>query len=157
MALPLPLIHDGLEGDGILVPIDFQPLEAGLMAIGISEVRYVAGLTATDRHQQSILNVLAPQGALAIIDDPASLDIVPFKEKSLSVHWEYMFTRGVYQTADMAEQHRILSEVSALIDRGVLRTTFREDYGPINATNLKRAHEAVESARGFGKIVLSGF
>jgi NADPH:quinone reductase len=101
--------------------------------------------------------VLAPQGALALIDDPDSFDIVPFKRKSLSVHWELMFTRGVYHTRDMAEQHRILSEVSALVDQGVLRTTFREDYGPINAANLIRAHAAVEGGRGYGKIVLSGF
>lgn len=134
-----------------------QPLEEGLRAIGIPRVRYVAGLTATDRHRQSILHVLAPQGALAMIDDPDNFDIVPFKRKSLSVHWELMFTRGLYQTPDMAEQHRILSEISALVDKGVLRTTFREDYGPINAANLKRAHKAVESGRGFGKIVLSGF
>lgn len=134
-----------------------RPLEDGLQAIGIPEVRYVAGLTATDRHQQSIVKVLAPQGALALIDDPDSFDIVPFKRKSLSVHWELMFTRGVYHTPDMAEQHRILSEVSALVDKGVLRTTFREDYGPINAANLIRAHAAVEGGRGYGKIVLSGF
>jgi zinc-binding alcohol dehydrogenase family protein len=134
-----------------------QPLEEGLRAIGIPEVRYVAGLTATDQHQKSIIAALAPQGALAMIDDPATFNIVPFKPKSLSVHWELMFTRPLYTTADLAAQHRILDEVSALVDAGVLRTTFREDYGPINATNLKRAHAALESGRSIGKIVLSGF
>jgi NADPH:quinone reductase-like Zn-dependent oxidoreductase len=58
---------------------------------------------------------------------------------------------------DMAEQHRILTEISKLIDKGVLHTTFRENYGPINAGNLRRAHAAMESGRGIGKIVLSGF
>jgi zinc-binding alcohol dehydrogenase family protein len=134
-----------------------QPLEEGLKMIGIPEVRYVAGLTATDQHQKSIVSVLAPQGALALIDDPVTFDIVPFKRKSLSVHWELMFTRPLYTTADLAAQHRILDEVGALIDAGILRTTFREDYGPINATNLKRAHAALESGRSIGKIVLSGF
>ena len=134
-----------------------QPLEEGLKAIGVSQVRYVAGLTATDRHQKSIVAALAPQGALAMIDDPATFDIVPFKRKSLSVHWELMFTRSLFTTADMAAQHRILDEVSALVDAGILRTTFREDFGPINAANLKRAHAALENGRSIGKIVLSGF
>jgi NADPH:quinone reductase-like Zn-dependent oxidoreductase len=92
-----------------------------------------------------------------MIDDPETFDIVPFKSKSLSVHWEFMFTRGLYQTPDMAEQNRILTEISKLTDQGVLNTTFRENYGPISAGNLKRAHAAVESGRGIGKIVLSGF
>lgn len=134
-----------------------RPLEEGLKAIGIPEVRYAAGLTATDRHQASIIAALAPQGALAMIDDPATFDIVPFKRKSLSVHWELMFTRPLYATSDLSAQHRILEEVSALVDAGILRTTFREDYGPINAANLKRAHAALESGRSIGKIVLSGF
>ena len=138
--------------------IDYhQPLEEGLKVIGIQEVRYVAGLTATDQHQKSIIAAMAPQGALAMIDDPATFDIVPFKLKSLSVHWELMFTRPLFNTADQAAQRRILNEVSALVDVGVLRTTFRENYGSINATNLKRAHAAVEGGRSSGKITLSGF
>jgi zinc-binding alcohol dehydrogenase family protein len=134
-----------------------KPLEDGLKAIGIPLVRYVAGLTATDKHQKSIVAALAPQGALAMIDDPETFDVVPFKRKSLSVHWELMFTRSLYGTSDIEAQHRILSEVSALVDSGVLRSTFREDYGSINAANLTRAHAAVESGRSVGKLVLSGF
>jgi hypothetical protein len=90
-----------------------KPLEDGLKAIGIPLVRYVAGLTATDKHQKSIVAALAPQGALAMIDDPETFDVVPFKRKSLSVHWELMFTRSLYGTSDIEAQHRILSEVSA--------------------------------------------
>ena len=134
-----------------------NPLDEELKAIGIPAVRYVAGLTATDHHQQAILNALAPQGALAMIDDPEVFDIVPFKRKSLAVHWELMFTRSLYETTDIAEQHRLLSEISTLIDAGVLKTTLTEEFGAINAANLRRAHAAVESGRSIGKSVLSGF
>jgi len=134
-----------------------QPLEEGLRAIGIPQVRYVAGLTATDRHARSIVEVLAPQGALALIDDPETFDVVPFKRKSLSVHWELMFTRPLFGTPDMAEQGRILAEVSALVDAGVLRTTLQEEYGAITVANLRRAHAVLESGRGMGKLVLAGF
>lgn len=134
-----------------------KPLDEELKAIGIPAVRYVAGLTATDRHQKAIVEALAPQGALAMIDDPESFDIVPFKRKSLSVHWELMFTRSLFNTPDLAEQGRILAEVAALVDRGVLRSTFRDDAGPINAANLKKVHAMLEAGKGIGKTVLSGF
>ncbi|MBD5656491.1 MAG: zinc-binding alcohol dehydrogenase family protein [Candidatus Eremiobacteraeota bacterium] len=134
-----------------------EPLDRGLAAIGIPHVRYVAGLTATDRHRDAIVAALAPQGALAMIDDPEIFDVVPFKRKSLAVHWELMFTRSLFGTPDMAEQGRILSEIAALVDSGVLQTTFREDAGSINAGNVRTAHALVESGRAFGKTVLSGF
>jgi len=134
-----------------------QPLHEGLREIGIPAVRYVAGLTATGQHSPAIVEALEPQGALALIDDPDSFDVMPYKRKSLAVHWELMFTRSLFQTPDMAEQHRILSEVAALVDAGVLRTTLREEFGTIDAANLRRAHAAQESGRSIGKSVLAGF
>ncbi|MFC7396851.1 zinc-binding alcohol dehydrogenase family protein [Chelatococcus sp. GCM10030263] len=134
-----------------------RPLDEELKAIGIPEVEYVAGLTATDAHLPAIAEALAPQGKLALIDDPKVLDIVPLKRKSISVHWELMFTRPMFQTPDMIEQHRILTEVAALVDAGVLRTTLTDDLGPITAANLRRAHALLESGRAIGKTVLAGF
>lgn len=134
-----------------------RPLDEALKGIGIPEVRYVAGLTATDQHLPAIVNALAPQGALALIDDPDSLDIVPFKRKSLSVHWELMFTRSLFGTPDMDQHHRLLTEVAQLVDAGVLRSTLKDDLGPIDAANLRRAHAIVESGRSIGKVVLTGF
>jgi zinc-binding alcohol dehydrogenase family protein len=134
-----------------------RPFKQALKNIGIDHVEYVAGLTATDRHLADIAEVIAPQGRLALIDDPKALDIVSLKLKCVSVHWELMFTRSLYHTPDMVAQHRLLNEVAALVDAGVLRTTLTEDAGPLNVANLKRAHAQVESGRSYGKIVLSGF
>ena len=134
-----------------------EPLDEGLKAIGLSEVQYVAGLTATDRHLPAITSALAPQGALALIDDPKVLDIVPLKRKSLSVHWELMFTRPVFATPDLIRQHQILDEVADLVDAGLLRTTLKWNFGTINAANLRKAHDLVESGRSIGKAVLAGW
>jgi zinc-binding alcohol dehydrogenase family protein len=134
-----------------------RPLDQGLAGIGIPEVEYVAGLTATDAHLPAIAKALAPQGRLALIDDPAILDIVPLKRKSISVHWELMFTRPLFQTPDMIEQHRILAEVAALVDAGVLKSTLTGNLGAIAVANLRRAHALVESGRAIGKTVLAGF
>jgi NADPH:quinone reductase-like Zn-dependent oxidoreductase len=82
---------------------------------------------------------------------------MPLKPKSLSLHWELMFTRSLFQTADMERQHAILTEIARLIDAGRLRTTLSETFGPIDAANLARAHALIESGKAKGKVVLAGF
>ncbi|MDG3439097.1 zinc-binding alcohol dehydrogenase family protein [Nitrospirillum amazonense] len=134
-----------------------KPLDEELARIGIPEVEYVAGLTATDKQLPVLPKIIAAQGHLALIDDPKSFDIVPLKRKSITVAWELMFTRSLYRTADMIEQHKLLQEVAHLVDVGVLKTTLAEELSPINATNLKAVHAIVESGTAIGKTVLSGF
>ena len=134
-----------------------QPFAPQMKAAGVPEADLILGLTQTDQHLAEIVEVLAPQGRFGLIDDPKSLDMSLFKRKSASVHWESMFTRSIFETPDMIEQHNLLDEVSRLIDQGVLRTTLGENLGRINAANLKRAHAMVESGKSRGKIVLEGF
>ena len=135
-----------------------QPLADELRRIGHAQVNLVASLTATEQHYAVLVEALVPQGKLALIDDPATpLDITALKRKSLSLHWELMFTRSLFQTPDMAAQHQLLGEVARLVDAGVLRSTVTERFGALNAENLRRAHAWVESGRAIGKGVLEGF
>nr|WP_286948624.1 zinc-binding alcohol dehydrogenase family protein [Pseudomonas sp. UBA6718] len=134
-----------------------QPLVPQLKALGHDQVSMVASLTHTDQHLDQLVEALAPQGKLALIDDPAQLDVVKLKRKSLSLHWEFMYTRSLFQTEDMVEQHHLLNRVSQLIDDGVLKTTVGEHFGRIDAANLRRAHALLESGKARGKIVLEGF
>jgi len=134
-----------------------KPLAGQVTALGVGEPGFVFSTTNTDQHLAEVGALIAPQGRFALIDDPATLDIMPFKRKSVSVHWEFMFTRPMFQTADMEAQGTLLNEVARLVDEGQLRTTLGENFGPINATNLKRAHALIESGRARGKIVLEGF
>lgn len=53
-----------------------------------------------------------------MIDDPEPLDLRLMKMKSVSIHWEAMFTRPMFGTEDMIRQHEILTEVASLVDRG---------------------------------------
>lgn len=134
-----------------------RPLSEELQKIGIPQVDYVASLTHTDLHLPEIVASLAPQGKLGLIDDPASLDVMLLKRKSISLHWEFMYTRSMFATADMIEQHRLLTTVAQMIEAGVLQSTLTERFGTINADNMRRAHRMIESGRARGKIVLSGF
>ena len=134
-----------------------QPLSEALKGLGIDAVTHVASLTQTDQHLDQLVDALAPQGKLALIDDPKALDITKLKRKSLSLHWEFMYTRSLFETADMIEQHHLLNRVAELVDAGTLRTTLGEHFGTINASNLRRAHALLESGKSKGKIVLEGF
>lgn len=135
-----------------------QPLMPQLNAIGIDDVTHVISLTHTDQHFDQLVEVLAPQGKLALIDDPrTSIDIMKLKLKSLSLHWELMFTRSMFNTWDMQKQHELLTVIAELIDNGLIKTTLGENYGTINASNLKRAHAHIESNQAVGKVVLEGF
>ncbi|WP_142847615.1 zinc-binding alcohol dehydrogenase family protein [Telmatospirillum sp. J64-1] len=134
-----------------------KPLAAQIEALGLGAPAHVFSTTHTDMHLAEIANCIAPQGRLALIDDPASLDISLLKRKSVSIHWEFMFTRSLFGTADIEEQHKLLAEVSRLVDDGTLRTTLSDIFGTINAKNLIRAHALIESGKAKGKIVLEGF
>jgi zinc-binding alcohol dehydrogenase family protein len=134
-----------------------KPLSEELKRAGLPGVTHVASLTQTDQHLDQLVESLQPQGKLALIDDPKALDITKLKRKSLSLHWEFMYTRSMFGTDDMIEQHHLLNRVAELIDAGTLRTTFGEHFGTINAANLRRAHELLESGTAKGKIVLEGF
>ncbi len=134
-----------------------KPLAGEIAALGLGAPGIVFSINHSQDHLPEIAALIAPQGRLGVIDSPEVLDINPFKSKSISVHWESMFTRSMYQTADMGRQGQILNEVAALADAGMLRTTLGENFGPIDAETLKRAHELIESGKAKGKIVLEGF
>ena len=143
---------------GAHVVIDHsQPLSEALKQAGHGQVTHVASLTQTEHHLDQLVEALQPQGKLALIDDPKALDVSKLKRKSLSLHWEFMYTRSMFETPDMIEQHNLLNRVAELIDAGTLKTTVGEHFGVINAANLRRAHALLESGKAKGKIVLEGF
>ncbi|MEP4891813.1 MAG: zinc-binding alcohol dehydrogenase family protein [Aliiglaciecola sp.] len=134
-----------------------KPLKNQIEQLNIGQVTHVASLTHTDSYLDSYVDLLVPMGKIALIDDPESLDITKLKPKSLSLHWEFMFTRSMFQSKDLNEQHHILNKITDLIDQGYIQTTVGKNLGTINAENLRAAHEALESGKSIGKIVLEGF
>jgi zinc-binding alcohol dehydrogenase family protein len=134
-----------------------KSLVAQIEQLAIGQVTHVASLTHTDSYLDSFVELLAPMGKIALIDDPKSLDISKLKFKSLSLHWEFMFTRSMFKTTDIDEQHRLLNKIADLIDQGYIQTTVVKNLGTINAKNLRAAHKILESGQSIGKIVLEGF
>jgi len=123
-----------------------KPLAAEVAGLGLGAPALVFSTTNTDAHLAQIAELIAPQGRFGLIDDPKTLDFSLLKRKSLSLHWEFMFTRPMFATADIAAQGALLNEVARLVDAGTLRTTLGESYGVINAANLRRAHALSRAA-----------
>jgi zinc-binding alcohol dehydrogenase family protein len=133
-------------------------LAAQMSAAGMPQADYVFCLTDATPYFPRFAPVTRAQGKLClIVSQAAPVELTTLMQKSISIHWELMFTRSLFQTPDMQRQHEILEEAAALIDDGTLRTTLAESLGAINATNLRRAHQLLERGRTIGKLVLEGF
>ena len=133
-------------------------MAAQLAALGLPALDFILCLNETDRHFPAMAAVIAPQGkicSIVKIEQPLPMDLL--FTKSATMVWELMFTRSMFGTADMIEQHTLLNEVAALIDEGVLVTTVGQSLGAINAANIAKGHAMLEARRAIGKIVLSGF
>lgn len=133
-----------------------QPLLPQIQALGVT-VTHVASLTHTDSYFDQYIELLAPFGKIAFIDDPATLDVMKLKPKSLSLHIEFMFARSMFNAVDMDQQGELLNQVATMVDEGRLVTTLGQNLGVIHAKNLRQAHEELESGQSIGKIVLEGF
>ncbi|MET4569727.1 zinc-binding alcohol dehydrogenase family protein [Rhodanobacter soli] len=130
-----------------------------LEALGFGQVDAVLNLADTDHYWDAIGQLLAPQGHVGLIVEPAGALRIgdPYKAKCIGIHWEFMFARARFNTPDMAEQGRILERVASLIDAGELSGTRTETLVPINAANLREAHRRLESGSTIGKLALAGW
>lgn len=153
-----PETIDWVKNLGAHHVIDHHKLLADeLTRVGAPPITHAACLIRSDLHFPHVVDAIAPQGRIGMIDDPGPIDVSIMKRKSLSLHWEFMYTRSLFHTPDMDAQHTLLAEVARLVDAGTLKTTFAEHYGTITAANLRRAHTVLESGASRGKIVLEGF
>ncbi|SFS90761.1 zinc-binding alcohol dehydrogenase family protein [Marininema halotolerans] len=129
-----------------------------LQEVGHETVDYILCLNATDKHWVNMAKVIAPQGKIcSIVETDTPLDLTLLKSKSATFAWELMFTRPMYQTEDMIEQHHLLNKVADLVDNKVVKTTLTNRLSPINAENLRKAHQLLEQENAIGKTVVENF
>lgn len=133
-----------------------KPLPPQIAALNLGAPPFVFCTVPVSSYMAQIAELISPQGRLGVINRE-NIDFTPIVSKCISIHWELMFTRILFQTADIERQHEILGEVAKLVDAGRLRTTVTENFGRISAENLRRAHAFVETGKARGKVVLEGF
>ncbi len=125
--------------------------------LGLHYVDHIA-IIKDMRHWETAVELIRPQGGIVCIDDThLAMPMQGMKTKAASLHWEFMFTRSMFTTPDMLEQHRLLSYVAGEIDAGRLRTTLSTVLTPINAATIRAAHALIESGKTKGKIVIHSF
>lgn len=121
-------------------------------------VEYILNTSQTDQYWQAMCEAIKPQGRICgIVDATEFVDLNALKRKSATFVWEFMFTRSMYQTEDMIEQHHLLTRIAEWVDEQKIQSTLTETLSPINAANLRTAHAKLESGRMIGKLVLTGW
>lgn len=132
-----------------------EPLAPQMASLGL-QADYTASLRGTDKNWEEIVAMSAPRGMISLIDDPQGLNINLAKQKALTISWEFMFTRPMFDMADISQQHKLLTEVSDMVDAGRIHSIMTGRLGALNAENLKKAHEIQESITVIGKNVMTG-
>ena len=121
-------------------------------------VDYILNTSQINQHWQAMCEAIKPQGRICgIVETAESVDLNALKQKSATFSWEFMFTRSMYQTEDMIEQHKLLTRIAEWVDRQMIQSTLTETLSPINAANLRTAHAKIEAGHMIGKLVLTGW
>ena len=132
-------------------------IAAEMKALGLRGANLIYSANTTAKNWAAMVDAVAPQGRILLIESQAPVDARDVMRKSVSIHWELMFTRPLFATPDMIEQHRLLNEVAGLVEAGRIRSTMTRNLGKLSAATLKQAHALVESGGMIGKVVLDGF
>ncbi|HSI24706.1 MAG TPA: zinc-binding alcohol dehydrogenase family protein [Methylotenera sp.] len=142
---------------GADVVVNHHDLLAEVTALNI-QPDYILCNNDTDGYFETMATLIKPQGKIcSIVETTQSVNLDLLKTKSATFVWEFMFTRSMFQTPDMAVQGEILGKIARLIDSGGIKTTLNQVLSPINADNLRKAHAQIEAGNTIGKIVLSGW
>lgn len=120
----------------------------------LEKIKYVFSTNSTERYVSDLKEILQPQGKLVLIDDPDFFDVSLFKAKSISINWEFMFTRSLFQTKDLNKQSTILEEISNLIEKSKIKNINTLTLNGLSVQNIEKAHSLLETNSTIGKITI---
>jgi len=135
--------------------VDHNNLIREVKDAGFENVDYILDFVNLNQYWDAFIELIKPQGSIGSISDPtAEVNLRGLKSKSVSFHWELMFTRSMFQTEDMEGQSNILNKAKKLFEKGILKTTINREFKGFNVGNVKTAHELLESGTSIGKTVV---
>ena len=126
-------------------------------ALGINTINYILNFSGTSDHWKNIIQLIDPQGHICTIAESSGnhIDIGSFKSKSITLSYELMYTRSIYQTEDMIEQHHILNKIATMLENSEIKSTLNSTLTGFTTENLKEAHQKLESGKTIGKIAIT--
>lgn len=135
--------------------VNHSNLVSEVKNIGFEQVDYIVDFVDLNQYWEAIVELIKPLGKVGCISDPTEpVKLQQLKRKRVSFYWELMFTRSMYQTEDMIEQHHILNKIAQLLDDGILQPTLNTTLEGLTAENIKEAHRLLESSKTIGKVVV---
>lgn len=144
-----------LKDLGVNTIIDHsQPLEDQLKEAGYDEVDAVFLAVKAKENIEEASKVVKPQGRINTL--------LPFEEtlpnqlfsKSISLSYELMYTRSLFETEDWIKQHEYLADLTEKIEDGRIQTTLSETYSKMTADTLAQAYTLLQENHTVGRIAL---
>lgn len=133
--------------------VSHQDFVSDIRALGVQFVDCIFSTTHSGQHWPNMAEIVAPFGEIGLIDDADGLDISIFKRKAVSLHWELMFTKSMFDYR-MESQGRILAEVKELVEAGKMRTTANKVLHGLSVEHLRAGHTMLEQHTSIGKVVV---
>ncbi|MCM2130531.1 zinc-binding alcohol dehydrogenase family protein [Larsenimonas rhizosphaerae] len=135
--------------------VNHHDLVNDLTSHGIDQVDYIFCCHDLNAHWNNMAHLIAPFGGIvAIVETGDAPNITDLQSKSVSLHWEFMFTRSMYAFRP-ERQGQILARLAGLVDAGSVRTTLNEIMGPLTPDNLAQTHQRLDDGHAIGKLVLT--
>jgi NADPH2:quinone reductase len=135
--------------------VDHSNLLEEMKSVGFQEVDFILDFVDVNQYWDAFVQLIKPQGQIGSISDPTKpVELKQLKSKSVSFHWELMFTRAMFQTDDRIRQHEILNTIASWLDEGVIVSTVNTVLEGFTVENLKEAHSQLESGKTIGKLVI---
>ncbi len=138
---------------GVHDVVDRHDLVADLRRLAPSGIDYIFSPFSSG-NVEAYAEVLRPRGQVVAIDEPDDVDLLALKPKSLTWHWEFMFTRPLYEP-ESPYQHELLERVASLVDAGEIVTTRTQTLQGITAATLQEAHRELGESVLIGKLVVA--
>ncbi|MCK5781774.1 MAG: zinc-binding alcohol dehydrogenase family protein [Flavobacteriales bacterium] len=140
---------------GADVVVNHYNLVESVRNLAYKNVDYILNLADIDFHWEAICELIKPQGQICgIVENTKELNMDVLKLKSASYAWELMFTKSMFETEDMVEQHHILNSISTLMDEGKIISTHKNTINGFSVESFKEAHSLLESGKSIGKTVI---
>ncbi|MFG1173843.1 zinc-binding alcohol dehydrogenase family protein [Erwiniaceae bacterium CAU 1747] len=136
--------------------IDYKDMSAELAKHGLKHVDYIFCLNDTDGHWPAMSQIIAPQGQICtIVENEKPLNMDQLKLKSAALHFEFMYTRSMFTTDDIARQGEILDATARLLDEGKIATSLSKTLHGLSVETLSEAHKLVLEGHMRGKVVIA--
>jgi len=136
--------------------VDHRDLVASVKNAGFEQVDFIVDFVDVNQYWEAFGALIKPQGQIGSISAAAQpVNLQQIKSRSVSFHWELMFTRSTFQTDDMEAQHTILNNITRLLDDGIIQSTLNTTLKGFSVEHLKEAHRFLESGTAIGKLVIS--